>query len=205
MQYGMVIDTRRCYGCNACAVACKLSNNLPKDVWWNTVLTEGGATRDTAGGTWPENEMRFYPKSCQHCRKPLCVAACPTGASRKRDDGIVSIDQGLCIGCRACIEACPYDVRTLPEDDPAYYQDVALGQWDAPQHVAGKTEKCTFCSNLIDRGEEPACASACSVKARLFGDLDDPESAVSKALASGRAYTRLIEESGAEPSMYFLV
>lgn len=205
MQYGMVIDTRRCYGCNACAVACKLSNNLPKDLWWNTVLTEGGATRDTASGEWPRNEMRFYPKSCQHCKKPLCVAACPTGASQKRDDGIVVIDQGLCIGCRACIEACPYDARILPEDEPTYYQDVALGQWDAPKHTAGKTEKCTFCSNLIDRGEDPACMKACSVKARLFGDLDDPDSVVSRALASGRESKRLIEESGAEPSVYFLL
>lgn len=204
MQYGMVIDTQRCYGCNSCAVACKLNNNLPKNVWWNTIETEGGATRDTASGTWPKNEMRFYPKSCQHCRKPLCEAACPTGATYKRDDGIVAIKQDLCIGCRSCIEACPYDARTLPEEDPEYYQEVVLGQWDAPEHIAGKTEKCTFCSNLIERGEEPACVRACSVKARLFGDLDDPESAVSKALATDRTVVRLLEESGSDPSVYYL-
>ncbi|MDR0350426.1 MAG: 4Fe-4S dicluster domain-containing protein, partial [Coriobacteriales bacterium] len=161
MQYGMVIDTVRCYGCNACAVACKLNNNLANGIWWNTILTEGGATRDTASGEWPNNEMRFFPRSCQHCRKPLCVAACPTGASQKREeDGIVIVDTELCIGCATCLTACPYDVRTLPEDEPTYYQEVALGQYDAPLHRAGKTEKCTFCSNLIDRDKAPACIQA---------------------------------------------
>lgn len=205
MQYGMVIDTQRCYGCNSCAVACKISNNLPKNVWWNTVLTEGGATRDTAGGEWPNNTMRFFPKACQHCRKPTCVASCPTGASQKQDNGIVTIDHSVCIGCGTCIEVCPYDVRTLMEDPPTYYQDVALGQWDAPEHTAGKTEKCTFCANLLDRGEEPACVRACSVHARLFGDLDDPDSDVSKKLAEGREYLLLHEEEGTEPCVYYLI
>lgn len=205
MQYGMVIDTQRCSGCNSCATACKLNNNLSKNVWWNTILTEGGATRDTASGEWPNNEMRFFPKACQHCRKPLCVAACPTGASQKGEDGIVFIDQELCIGCSSCISACPYDVRTLMQDEPEYYQDVALGQWDAPAHRAGKVEKCTFCSNRLARDEMPACVRSCNVRARLYGDLDDPESAVSKAIESGREYVRLEEGSGSDPAVYYLV
>lgn len=204
MQYGMVIDTQRCYGCNACAIACKLNNNLPNNVWWNTVLTEGGATRDTASGEWPDNAMRFFPKACQHCRKPLCVASCPTGASQKGEDGIVFIDQELCIGCGTCLTACPYEVRTIMQDESEYHQEVALGQWDAPEHKAGKAEKCTLCSNLLGRGKEPACVRACSMHARIFGDLDDPDSNASKALAKGRDCVRLGEESGAEPSVYYL-
>lgn len=205
MQYGMVIDTYRCYGCTSCAVACKLSNNLSNGVWWNDIVTEGGDSRDTPSGEWPNCEIRYFPKACQHCRKPLCVASCPTGASQKGDDGIVFIDQELCIGCGTCLTACPYDARTIMQDDPEYYQDVALGQWDAPQHKAGKAEKCTLCSNLIGRGKQPACVNACSMHARIFGDLDDPESEVSKALSSGREYLRLDEESGADPSIYYLL
>ena len=206
MQYGMVIDTTLCAGCNACAVACKISNNLSKGVWWNHVSTEGGPTRDTASGTWPDNAMRFFPTACQQCRNPLCVAECPTGASQKGEDGVVTIDDGLCIGCGTCVNVCPYEVRTIMQDDPEWYQEVALGQFDAPVHEAGKAEKCTFCANLRERGEEPACVRACNLPARVFGDLDDPESDVSKMLAAGtREYVRLFEDEGTEPSVYYLV
>ena len=206
MRYGMVIDTELCAGCNACAVACKINNNLPKEVWWNSVVTEGGATRDTASGEWPNNSMRFFPKACQHCRKPFCVAQCSTGATYVADDGTVQIDAEKCDGCGACIEACPYDVRVLVQNEPEYYQEVALGQWDAPKHSAGKVEKCTLCANIRERGGEPACVKACNLHARVFGDLDDPESEVSQILASGeREYMRLLEEEGTEPNVYYLM
>ncbi|WP_367178843.1 4Fe-4S dicluster domain-containing protein [uncultured Slackia sp.] len=206
MRYGMVIDTELCAGCNACAVACKINNNLPKEVWWNSVVTEGGATRDTASGEWPNNSMRFFPKACQHCRKPLCVAQCSTGATYVADDGTVQIDAEKCDGCGACIEACPYDVRVLVQNDPEYYQEVALGQWDAPKHSAGKVGKCTLCANIRERGGDPACVKACNLHARVFGDLDDPESEVSRILASGeREYMRLLEEESTEPNVYYLM
>lgn len=206
MQYGMIIDTELCAGCNACAVACKINNNLPKGVWWNEVVTEGGSTRDTAGGAWPDNAMRFFPVACQQCRNPSCVAECPTGASQKGEDGIVFVDAGLCIGCGTCVKVCPYDVRTIMQDDPEFYQDIAIGQYDAPIHQAGKAEKCTFCSNVLMRGGQPACVKACNLHARKFGDLDDPDSEVSKIIASGeREYVRLLEDEGTDPCVYFLL
>lgn len=204
MRYGMVIDTERCTGCHACALACKLNNNLPKGVWWNDIKTEGGDTDDTASGEWPNNEMRFWPIACQHCKEPLCLSVCPTGATQQREDGIVIVDSELCIGCEACKKACPYDVRVLESDEPEYYQDIMLGQFDAPQHKGGSMGKCTFCANLIDRGKQPACIAVCPIEARTFGDLDDPESRVSKLLASGREVVRLHEEAGTDPSVFFL-
>lgn len=204
MRYGMAIDTRACSGCSACALACKVSKNLPNKVWYNDILTKGGATRDTAAGTYPNLSMRFYPKACQHCANPVCEATCPTGATYKRDDGIVAVDPDLCIGCRSCMMSCPYEVRTFVGSEIDYCVDHALGDWDAPKHVSGVVEKCTMCANRVDRGEEPACVRACVNKARVWGDLDDPSSEVSKLIAS-RNHERLLEDMGTEPGVYYLV
>ena len=112
MQYGMVIDLERCMGCQTCATSCKLANNLPSGNWWNTVRTEGGKTIDTASGDYPNCELQHYPVACQHCKEPACVAVCPTGATYKDEEtGLVMQDPETCIGCKSCIEACPYAVR----------------------------------------------------------------------------------------------
>ena len=98
------------------------------------------------------------------------------------------VDTDLCIGCESCIKACPYEgVRTLISDNPEYYLEVEVGEFDAPPHKAGTVEKCTFCKNLVDRGDVPACMQLCPARARYWGDLDDPESEVSKAI-EGRDY-----------------
>ena len=204
MRYGMVIDTKLCFGCHSCSVACKLSNNLPDGIWWNAIETVGGATMDTAGGTFPNNTMEFFPRSCQHCTNAPCVEKCPTGAAYKREDGIVLVDGSICIGCGACIEACPYDVRTLYTEAPQYYSDFALGEYDAPAHTVNTAEKCTLCANLLDRGEEPACVRACMNHARIVGDLDDPNSAASKAI-EGRQILKWKEEKGTEPNVIYLL
>lgn len=204
MRYGMAIDTKLCFGCTACAVACKSNNNLPDGVWWNRVETDGGAYMDTARGTYPNLEMSHYPIGCQHCANPACVAVCPTGASYQREDGIVAVDAEKCIGCESCIQACPFDVRTLNAATPSFAVDFALGDYDAPQHVGNTVEKCTFCANRIDRGEMPACMELCPGRARHWGDLDDPDSDVSRAIA-GRKTMRLQEDKGTEPSVYYLV
>ena len=204
MKFGMAIDVARCIGCHTCSVACKMSNNLPEEVWWNNVRSEGGEAPDTASGTYPNNlEMNYWPVNCQHCDKPACVDVCPTGASFKREDGIVTVDADTCIGCGSCIAACPYNVRTLYEQEPTFSMDFAVGDWDAPAHKQGTVGKCTGCANRVDRGEAPACMDLCPARARFWGDLDDPNSDVSKFLA-GKQAVRLLEDAGTEPNVYYV-
>ncbi len=204
MHYGMAIDLQLCFGCTECAVACKSNNNLPNKMWWNRVLTDGGDYPDTAKGTYPQVTMAHYPIGCQHCANPACAKVCPVGATwRDEKTGIVVQDVDKCIGCRMCMGACPYSARTFNWEEPAYAVDFPLGDFDAPKHVAGVVEKCTFCANRLARGEEPACMEHCPGRARYWGDLDDPYSDVSRAIA-GRPTVRLLEDKGTEPSVYYL-
>ena len=203
-RYGMAIDLSRCIGCNTCAVACKVSNNLPKDVWWNVVHTEGRDFADTSKGTYGgEMQLSGLPVNCMHCENAVCEEVCPTGATVKRDDGIVTVDEETCIGCKSCMEACPYDVRRLIENEPEYYLELPIGDPAAKSHKGGTVEKCDFCAGRIDRGEKPACMELCPGRARYWGDLDDPESEVSQFL-SGRNATVLLEEEGTSPSVYYV-
>lgn len=203
-RYGMAIDLSRCIGCNTCAVACKVSNNLPKDVWWNVVHTEGRDFADTSKGTYGgEMQLSWLPVNCMHCENAVCEEVCPTGATVKRDDGIVTVDEETCIGCKSCMEACPYDVRRLIENEPEYYLELPIGDPAAKSHKGGTVEKCDFCAGRIDRGEKPACMELCPGRARYWGDLDDPESEVSQSL-SGRNATVLLEEEGTSPSVYYV-
>ena len=136
MRYGMVIDLKRCSGCKTCSVVCKVANNIPNDIIWNRVLTEGGNAPDTAGGTWDNPEMQHWPVACQHCENPACTKVCPVGATWKDEQtGIVRQDYDKCIGCRMCLAACPYTgVRSFNWEEPAYYADFALGDADAAKH-----------------------------------------------------------------------
>lgn len=203
-RYGMAIDLSRCIGCNTCAVACKVSNNLPKDVWWNVVHTEGRDFADTSKGTYGgEMQLSWLPVNCMHCENAVCEEVCPTGATVKRDDGIVTVDEETCIGCKSCMEACPYDVRRLIENEPEYYLELPIGDPAAKSHKGGTVEKCDSCAGRIDRGEKPACMELCPGRARYWGDLDDPESEVSQFL-SGRNATVLLEEEGTSPSVYYV-
>ncbi|MEC4176807.1 4Fe-4S dicluster domain-containing protein [Adlercreutzia sp. R7] len=203
-RYGMVIDLKNCVACHACSVACKSNNNLPNNVWFNRVVTDGGDYMDTARGEYPNNLYRaYYPVSCQHCGSPVCVEVCPTAASYVREDGVVAIDHDLCTGCQTCMKACPYDVRTLLDDEVAYAVDFPLGDADAPTHVGGTVVKCDFCAHRLDRGKEPACMELCPGRARFWGDFDDPDSTVSKLIAR-RDYEQLKTEDGTEPRCFYL-
>lgn len=202
-RYGMAIDLTRCFGCHTCSVACKSFNNLPNEIWWNRILTVGGEGIDTAEGTFPNLKMQHLPVNCQHCENAPCVKACPVGATYQREDGIVIQDYDKCIGCRMCMVACPYNARSFNFKKPEYYADHALGDFDAPVHQYNVVEKCTFCVNRVDRGEVPACMDLCPGRARYWGDLDDPDSEISKVI-KGRNYVKLLEEKGTKPKVYYL-
>ena len=175
-RYGMVIDTKRCVGCNACSVNCKITNNLPETNWWTRVLTEGG------------DEV------------------CPVGATYKDPEtGVVRQDYDKCIGCRMCMAACPYTgVRSFNWEEPKYPVDHAVGDADVPKHQKHVVEKCTFCYQRLAREEVPACMELCPARARHFGDFDDPDSEVSK-LVKERSYEQLLASEGTKPSVYYLV
>ncbi|MCB6312771.1 4Fe-4S dicluster domain-containing protein [Gordonibacter pamelaeae] len=206
MHYGMVIDTKRCVGCNACTVACKMANNVPQDIFWTRALTDGGEMMDTPAGEFPDVSLRYITVSCQHCENPACAKVCPVGATYKDPEtGVVRQDYDKCIGCRMCMSACPYTgVRSFNWEEPRYPMDFALGDADAPKHQKHVVEKCIFCYQRLARGETPACMDLCPARARHFGDLDDPDSEVSKLLKE-RSYEQLLPSEGTKPSVYYLV
>lgn len=206
MRLGMVIDTARCIGCDTCAVACKVENNLPDGVWWNRIETVGGSKKDVPAGRFPDDlSMWFLTIACQQCEDPPCVPVCPTGATYQRDeDGLVVIDYDKCIGCGACVLACPYDgVRTRNVGVPEYSTPFPVGGANIDSKQGGTVSKCTFCTHRIDQGLEPACIVVCPVRARFFGDLDDPESEVSELLKSRETFTLRSEEE-TKPRVHFL-
>lgn len=203
-KYGMAIDTKRCVSCNRCSIACKVEHNLPLGTLWSRALYNGVDVLLVPRGAQEEGLVtEMYTLSCQHCTDAACVEVCPTGATAKREDGIVAVDYEKCIGCESCIAACPYDgVRTLATS-PEWPLDFKVGDAVVPDVVESTVSKCTFCVERIDRGERPACVDICFAYARYFGDLDDPESEVSKAIAE-REYGQLLPEMGTNPNVYYL-
>jgi tetrathionate reductase subunit B len=177
-QYGMVIDVRRCIGCHACTVACKSEYDVP--LGYNRAWVEY-----VEKGVYPNVSRSFLPRLCNHCSEPPCVYVCPTNATYKREqDGIVVVDQGLCIGCKYCIQACPYDARFL-------------------NPVSGWADKCDFCIGRVSKGLEPSCVNTCVGGARIFGDLADQESVVATLIAKNRV-TVLRGEMGTFPNVYYI-
>ena len=200
MRYGIVIDTRRCFGCNACTVACKQTNGTPPGVFWAKVYVE-------EVGEYPTARRQYTPALCMHCADAPCVEVCPTGASYQREDGIVLIDQDKCIGCRYCMVACPYNARYFDfGGNETYFPEMELTPLEAARQegrATGTVSKCTMCVDRIDAGEEPACVATCPTYARIFGDLDDPESEVSKLIAEHGAMP-LHPELGTNPSVFYI-
>lgn len=199
-RYAMLVNIDRCAGCNACTMACTMHHGLPADVRWSHV-------NEFTLGTWPDLELVELQHACMQCTNPSCVAVCPTGASSIREeDGIVVIDQSVCIGCGSCIQACPYGARVLldktpasnhGEEGPTVFEEATIGA-----HVGNTVEKCDFCIDRLEQGLQPACVQNCTADARLFGDLDDADSAIAKAVAAGGLKQLLVDE-GTEPNVYF--
>ncbi len=192
-HWGMVIDLRKCIGCQACVVACKSENNVPPGVYrtWVQVVETGEMRRDARGsiltdaGRFESSVRRStLPRLCNHCDDPPCVIVCPVKATFKRADGPILIDPTKCIGCGICIQSCPYDAR--------YFHTV--------QETA---DKCTLCVHRLDRGMLPACVTSCVARARVFGDLNDPDSAVSRILAQ-HPTDRLLEHLGTDPQIFYI-
>jgi molybdopterin-containing oxidoreductase family iron-sulfur binding subunit len=213
-KWGMVIDIRRCIGCNACTVACIAENNLPPGVMYRTV-------EEVEDGEYPALRRFFMPTNCMQCEKAPCIEAANTiipGAMSRRPDGIVVINYAKMKGKKvfeAASEACPYP-KSLWYDEGKNYTDGTptvqayekrkakeYGVEWSRKETKGATRKCHFCTQRIDAGVLPACVTTCTGQAMHFGDLSDPESLVSKLLRKNKS-TRLNLASGAEPRVHYL-
>jgi Fe-S-cluster-containing dehydrogenase component len=177
MQYGFVIDHDSCIGCHACTVACKAENDVPVGNFRTSV-------KYTEVGHYPEIRRHFLVQRCNHCRDAPCVTICPVNALIKRPDGIVDIDRDACIGCRACMQACPYDAIYLNDD-------------------LGAVEKCHFCAHRVEQNLAPACVNVCPVNAIIPGDFDDPGSRVS-LIVQNNATTVRRPEQGTIPNVHYV-
>lgn len=198
-RWGMAIDLKRCVGCQSCTLACKSENGTPPGIFWMRVL-------EKEQGTYPQARKVFLPIRCNHCSKPPCVPVCPTGASYRRGkDNLVLINQDKCIGCRACIVACPYQVRFISENSKGYYGE-NLTRYEAESYRKWQphtVQKCTFCVDRLEKDLDPACVQTCPTRALVFGNLNDPNSEISRVLR-GRSYFQPRAELGTDPSLYYL-
>lgn len=201
-KLALAINLDRCIGCQTCANACKMQNNVPMGMHWNRVLTEGCDSIDGAQGEFPNLTRTYLPIACQHCENPACQRVCPTGATYKDEKGRVEVDYDKCIGCRMCMAACPYNARVFNWSEPARDPDFNYGDKDVPVRPRGVVEKCTMCKERTDREDEPMCVVCCPTRARTFGDLDDPNSTISRTILDHKAGV-LLEEQGTRPQVHY--
>jgi len=177
MNFGFVIDNRTCIGCHACSTACKAENEVPLGVHRTWV-------KSVEKGAFPDVRRFFQVTRCNHCANPPCTRICPVEAMYQRDDGIVDFDPRVCIGCKACLQACPYDAIHI---DPN----------------TGTAAKCHYCAHRVEVGLEPACVVVCPEHAIIAGDMDDPSSEISRTLARHTTSVRKPEQ-GTAPKLFYI-
>lgn len=209
-KWSMVIDVRKCIGCYACTIACKSENVSPPGIVYRRVL-------DIEEGKYPNLKRDFVPVLCNHCENPPCVTACPVKATTKRVDGIVDMNYNKCIGCRACLNACPYNARQSDfgefytdktprlqgyETRPAFEYKKEWPRQNGKSPI-GNARKCHFCIHRIERAELPACVTTCVGKATFFGDKEDKKSLVTELITKEKTKT-LKEELGTKPRIYYI-
>ncbi len=199
--WGMVIDLGKCRpGCTACLEACRKENNVAYhgDARWDVHWIRKVTLHDPTGRSGADRQVLLL---CNHCDKPPCAQVCPVQATYKREDGIVIVDPHRCIGCRYCMIACPYDARMFNFKESEDWPNK-----DLPKRSHGVAEGCTLCAHRLDRSEKPACVEACArvnAGALLVGDLNDPDSDVSRAIA-GNSVKQIREDLGTEPKVWYL-
>ena len=212
VRYGMVFDLKKCIKCDSCTISCIAENHLPPGVVYNPVT-------EKEVGQYPVVRRESLPTICNQCQEPPCVQVCPVNATWKRkEDGIVVIDYDKCIGCRYCLTACPYQMRSFdygeyynlePMTDkydgapsPEYNERrIRKGTYGSP---IGNARKCSFCLHRVQQGLKPACVESCLGHARYFGNLADPNDELWELIAKN-GHMQLKEELGTEPSVYYLL
>ena len=177
-RYAMVVEVKKCFNCKGCVVACRAENVVPLPISRNRIEESG------VRGIYPRLGMTFEPAACNHCGQPPCERVCPTKATYQTREGVVLVDNARCVGCRYCILACPYEARTVNEQDK-------------------RIEKCTFCLHRLEEGRTPACVETCMGGARHFGDVADSDSEVSRLLAEYDSYVKK-KEAGTEPKLHYV-
>ncbi|MBF0152808.1 MAG: 4Fe-4S dicluster domain-containing protein [Magnetococcales bacterium] len=194
-RYVMVIDMNTCVGCNACMAACSLENQTP--VWsdqWRTYV------HDREVGSGNSVRRHFIPRLCNHCSNPPCMTVCPTGATHRTSDGVVLVEEALCMGCGACALACPYKARF-----PYTHADIKIGKeyYGVLKRKAPSMDKCSFCHHRLKVGELPACVRTCPGEARMVGDLDSATHPVTELVRNGTAKP-LMAHLGTRPNVYYI-